>query len=301
MHILFTGGSGFIGSHFIHRFPHYRYTVLTRSAARTKRRLPESVQCIEQLDQLDSLDSFDAVINLCGEPIADKRWTKKQKQRICESRWQPTRKLVDLFKRSLTPPEVFISGSAIGFYGDTGERKTVETDAPTCQDFAYSVCDRWEDLARGAEPVTRVVILRTGIVLDSDGGALAKMLPPFKLGVGGRIGSGQQYMSWIHMQDMITAMDYLLRSGSARGVFNMTAPESLVNDHFSNLLAKSLNTRVRLPLPETLLRLLMGESADLLLNSQRVYPQRLLDLGYEFRFPDLAAALDDLFGEQKQA
>ena len=297
MRILFTGGTGFIGRHFIEQFPLYDYTVLTRKASRAARRLPESVKLIESLEVLDNLDQFDAVINLCGEPIADKRWSRKQKDLICASRWEPTARLVELFKASDNPPRAFVSGSAIGFYGDTGNRKTTESDAPSKQDFSYSVCDRWESLARGSESITRLVLLRTGVVLGKNGGALAKMLPPFRLGLGGRMGSGSQYMSWIHMADMLAAMNVLLVNDSARGVFNMTAPEALSNDQFASMLARTLGTRARLPLPEIALRTLMGESADLLLNSQRVYPERLLDLGYEFQFPDLQGALADLLIE----
>ena len=296
MRILFTGGTGFIGRHYINRYPLCEYTVLTRRPARAARILPADVKFIKSLDELSDLDDFDAVINLCGEPIADKRWTSRQKQAICDSRWQPTARLVELFRTSSKPPRVFISGSAIGFYGDTGNRKTTEADAPNNQDFAYAVCDRWEALARGSESLTRLVLLRTGVVLGKDDGALSKMLPPFRLGLGGRIGSGQQYMSWIHIADMIGAMHMLLSKDSARGVYNMTAPEAVPNDHFCNTLADTLGTRARLPLPEVMLRTLMGESADLLLNSQRIYPKRLRALGYDFRFPDLASALQDLLG-----
>ncbi|MBR9909631.1 MAG: TIGR01777 family protein [Gammaproteobacteria bacterium] len=294
MNILFTGATGFIGSHFIRQFPQHDYTVLTRSPQRAARLLPGNIKFIASLSELESLDGFDAVINLCGEPIVDKRWSPKQKDIICQSRWQPTSELVDLFGRSEQPPATFISGSAIGFYGDTGDRKTSEDNAPLSQDFAYTVCDQWEQRARRAADKTRLVILRTGVVLGRDGGALKKMLPPFKWGVGGRVGSGQQYMSWIHIEDMVEAIHYLLNSPEASGVFNLTAPDAVQNDTFTNALANAMHTKPRLPVPETLLRLMLGESADLLLNSQRIYPKRLLAAGYKFHFPDVNGALADV-------
>lgn len=302
MHILFTGASGFIGQHFIRFFTQYKYTVLTRSPSRVANRLPDNVKFISSLTELDNLNEFDAVINLAGEPIIDKRWTKKQKAQICQSRWQTTQTLVDLFAASSKPPSVLVNGSAIGFYGEGGARQLTEQDQALSDDFAHQICDKWETIARQAQAHTRVVLLRTGIVLG-DGGALSKMLLPFKLGLGGKIGDGQQYMSWIHIKDMIRAIDFLLigaaqDSVKASGPYNLTAPRAVSNAVFSNVLAEALGTKARLPLPELLLKLLMGESAALLLGSQNIYPEALLNRGFEFAFADLEPALLDLLNTE---
>lgn len=300
MHILFTGATGLIGQHFIGHFKQYDYTVLTRSPRRAMKMMRKQTgnrRFIAALSALTDLDCFDAVINLAGEPIIDKRWSQKQKARICHSRWQTTQELVDLFAGSSKPPGVFVSGSAIGYYGETGADKVTEQDSARGDDFAGKICHQWETIAAQAQPYTRVVMLRTGIVLG-DGGALGKMLLPFKLGLGGKVGSGRQYMSWIHIEDMIRAIDFLLTTDSAVGAFNLTAPQALTNALFTTTLAGVLGTKPRLPIPETLLRLLMGESAMLLLNSQNVYPQKLLKGGFEFTFSDLQAALVDLLKTQ---
>jgi uncharacterized protein (TIGR01777 family) len=295
MKILFSGATGFIGQCFIRHFKQHDYTILTRSARPAIAQSANNIQVINDLAALESLNAFDAVINLAGEPIIDKRWSDKQKRRICQSRWQTTQTLVDLIAVSTKPPEVFISGSAIGFYGAAGAAKLTEQDEPKSTDFAHQICAKWEGIASEAAVNTRVVLLRTGIVLG-DGGALAKMRLPFKLGLGGRIGDGYQYMSWIHIEDMILAIDFLLNHSDATGFFNLTAPHALNNQAFTNTLAHVLDTKARLPLPEKLLRLLMGESADLLLNSQNVYPENLLKIGFEFEYPELEVALRDLLG-----
>ena len=294
MKILLTGGTGLIGLAFIRRFDEYQYTVLTRSPEKAKSLLPESVTLIESLDNLPNLNGFDAVINLAGEAIIDKRWHPKQKDRICQSRWQMTQKLADLFARSENPPETFLSGSAIGVYGNRGD--DVLTEASTVQehDFATTLCLRWEAIARGAESYTRVVLLRTGIVLAAHSGALAKMLLPFKCCLGGRIGDGQQYMSWIHLQDHVNAMGYLLTEKSISGPVNLVAPEPVRNNIFTQTLAEVLQRIAIFPVPKSILKLLLGESSCLLLDSQRVMPEALLNKRFSFAFPTLNQALTHL-------
>lgn len=294
MKILITGGTGLIGHRFIQAYPDHEYTVLTRSPEKAKAKLPASVVLLESLSELDSLDMFDGVINLAGEPIVDKRWTDQQKRIICDSRWDITQQLVDLFRVSLTPPSVFLSGSAIGVYSDHGDLLITERDVATRNDFGSSVCREWEAIAKQAEPYTRVIYLRTGIVLDPKGGALAKMLTPFKLYLGGRIGHGRQYMSWIHIKDMIGAMDFLLNTVEIKGAVNMVAPKPVTNQQFTYELASALKRFAILPVPKAILKLLLGESSELLLGSQRVEPGRLLEASFEYHSPDLKAALSDL-------
>lgn len=294
MKILMTGGTGLIGRAFISRFTDHRYTVLTRSPAGHAAGFPEAVQLVDSLHRFENLDEFDAVINLAGEPIMDKRWSEQQKQVICQSRWQLTQQLVDLYAASHTPPAVFLSGSAIGVYGNRGDEILTESVAVTATDFPSEICLQWENIARQAEPYTRVVLLRTGIVLDARGGALQKMLLPFKMGVGGRLGSGRQYMSWIHYQDQIDAMHFLLTHESVSGAVNLVAPNPVTNREFTRCLAKSLGRPALLPMPAPVLKTLLGESSSLLLDSQRVTPEKLQKNGYRFAFSDLTLAFSDL-------
>lgn len=294
MKVLITGGTGLIGSAFIDSAKGYEITVLTRSIANAKSILPASVQCIDSLASLDNLDAFDAVINLAGEPIIGKRWSDQQKDNICQSRWQVTEQLVALFAKSTSPPKVFISGSAIGVYGDRGDESLTEVSSVTERDFSSMLCQRWENIAKQAEPYTRVVLLRTGIVLAAQGGALAKMLLPFKLCLGGRISTGQQYMAWIHYRDHIKAIHFLLKETGISGAVNLVAPNAEKNMVFSQALAKALGRIAIFPMPKKVLQVLLGESSILLLDSQKVRPQVLLNRGFVFEFNKLSPALMDL-------
>jgi len=294
VNILMTGGTGLIGSAFIARYTDYNFTVLTRSIRSAKKLLPASVTLIESLDQLKDLDNFDAVINLAGEPIIDTRWSNNQKEIISQSRWKVTEHLVSLFASSKSPPKVFLSGSAIGVYGNRDEELLTESSEIQRGDFPTALCYRWEELALQAKSSTRVVLLRTGIVLSAEGGALSKMLMPFKFFLGGRVSHGEQYMAWIHYQDHIAAMNYLLTATNLFGPVNLVAPHPEKNKNFTKLLAKTLERFAVLPMPEKALMLVLGESSCLLLGSQRVVPKALMDDGFTFSYPDLKLALRDL-------
>tara|TARA_B110000503_G_scaffold109433_1_gene163749 strand:+ start:4497 stop:5408 length:912 start_codon:yes stop_codon:yes gene_type:complete len=297
MNILMTGGTGLIGQAFIRQFDDHQFTVLSRSKpnkANASSALPATVNLIDSLDRLHNLDDFDAVINLAGEPIIDKRWSPKQKHIICQSRWLLTQQLVDLFANSQTPPSVFLNGSAIGAYGDRGDQIVTEASPVEVTDFPTKLCLKWEEIAMGAAPYTRVVLLRTGIVLAAHGGALGKMLLPFKCCLGGRIGDGRQFMSWIHYQDHLNAMQFALLESSISGAVNLVAPEAQRNSVFTQALAKSLNRVAVVPLPKKILQLLLGESSCLLLDSQRIAPQKLLQNGFEFKFQSVKLAFDNL-------
>ena len=294
MNILITGGTGLIGQAFIQQFSDHTFTILTRSIPSVNVALPTTVSTIDSLDKLNNLDAFDAVINLAGEPIIDKRWSPKQKNMICQSRWLLTQQLVELFAHSQKPPSVFLSGSAIGVYGDRGDQTLTESSPVEATDFATRLCLRWEEIAMQAKPYTRVVLLRTGIVLAAHGGALKKMLLPFKCFLGGRIGDGQQYMSCIHYQDHINAMHFLLLEKSISGAVNLVAPTMQNNSTFTQVLAQSINRLAFLPVPKKVLQVLLGESSGLLLDSQKVVPQKLLDSGFSFKFHSLQSALNDL-------
>lgn len=294
MNILMTGGTGLIGRAFIPAHEQHQFTVVTRSPEAAAEKLPTGVLLLEGLHKLKNLDQFDAVINLAGEPIIGKRWSPAQKRRICESRWQTTEDLVELFEKSERPPEVFLSGSAVGVYGNQGDAKLTEAHPTVDSDFASELCSHWETIAKRANPYTRVILLRTGIVLATEGGALAKMLLPFRCFLGGKLGQGSQYMSWIHITDMVNAINQLLSNQSIAGAVNLTAPTPVTNEEFTRQLAEALNRIAFLPAPEFALELLLGEASCLLLDSQRVIPEKLLHSGYNFEYPNLAAALADL-------
>ncbi|MBF7073145.1 TIGR01777 family protein [Glaciecola sp. MH2013] len=298
-HILITGGTGLIGRQLIEHLRSsengsgLKLSVLTRDPSRAKRLLGHAAEYVSNED-LNSVDEYTIIINLAGEPIADKRWTDAQKKRICESRWGITEKLVELIDTATTPPHTFISGSAIGVYGRQGDSVITESYTDFYDEFSREVCQKWEDIALRAETKTRVCILRTGVVLSDQGGALAKMLMPFRLGLGGPIGSGKQFMAWIHINDMIGGIQFLVDNEKLNGIFNFTAPNPNTNHFFSLALARRLERPCIFKVPAFVLRTLMGESSDLVLYGQKVIPQRLLDEGYAFQYPVLKDALAGL-------
>ncbi len=290
--VLITGGTGLIGRTLVKSLhKQYAITVVTRDPSRATRLLGGNVNYIT-VKELISVDKFDAVVNLAGEPIADKRWTDAQKQRICQSRWKITQQLVDLINKSSNPPAVFVSGSAIGVYGRQGDTIVTEEFTDFHDEFSREVCQKWEDIALKAN--TRVCIMRTGIVLSDEGGALAKMLMPFRLGLGGPISSGKQFMAWIHLDDMINGIQFLLNNEESKGIHNMTSPNPNTNHFFSLALAKRLDRPCIFRVPAFVIKTLMGESSDLVLFGQKVIPQKLIDDGFTFAFPTLKAALADL-------
>lgn len=294
MRCLITGGTGFIGCHLM---PHLKHlgpvSVLTRNSQRAYQRLGHDIKCIADLQELNSLDGFDAVINLAGEPIADKRWSQRQKHNIQQSRLTTTQQLVARLETSQQKPKVFISGSAVGYYGDQADTLLDETAQPGQADFASQLCQQWESIATQAAPHTRLCILRTGIVLGKQHGALKKMLPAYQLGVGGPLGSGTQYMPWIHIKDMVRLILFLLES-QLSGIVNACAPHPVTNREFSYQLAKTLKRPHLLSTPAWVLKLAMGEMAELLLASQRAIPQQLQQAGFIFRYATLQPALENL-------
>jgi uncharacterized protein len=295
MRILLTGGTGLIGSELVkYWLEQHQLVVLSRTPEKVMACFGPNVTAIARLSDVD-FNTLDAVINLAGEPIVAKRWTDAQKQRLCDSRWQLTKQLVSAITSATTPPKVLISGSAIGIYGRQQSQLITEDFNHFHVEFSHQLCQRWETLAQEAEsPSTRVCILRTGIVLSAKGGALQKMLLPFKLGLGGKIGNGEQYMSWIHIGDMVRLIDFLLRHPTLTGVFNATAPNPVTNAEFSQLLAKTLRRPALLPMPAFVLQLMLGEMADLLLTGQRVIPANLSKAGFEFDYPELGITLQTL-------
>lgn len=295
MRHLITGGSGFIGQALSHALTGdgHDVVVLTRNAGRARARLPEAVVLVENLSEVGDVD---VVVNLAGESLAAARWTDARKQAIRESRIGTTRRLVDWMAARERRPRVLVSGSAIGWYGARGDEELGEDAAPG-DDFAAHLCRDWEAEADKASMLgVRVCRMRTGIVLDAGGGALGKMLLPFRLGLGGKLGDGKQWMSWITRKDAVCVIRWLIKTEAAQGAYNATAPAPLINADFARALGAALHRPALLPAPAFALRLMLGEMADLLLTGQRVMPQRALAQGFRFRYPDLSAALAAIFG-----
>ena len=303
MKVLLTGGTGFIGRELLKHFTTYEVVLLTRSPSDAKIKVSHAdmgnITYISKLDCLNDLNDFDAVVNLAGEPIADKRWTEKQKSTICNSRWHITEKIVDLIHASTSPPSVFISGSAVGYYGDQQEHPFDEGLHVHNQSFPHLVCTKWEEIAnRARSESTRVCILRTGVVLGLGGGALGKMILPYKLGLGGPIGKGNQFIPWIHLLDMVRGIIYLIETEHAHGEFNLCAPHPVTNKQFSQTLAKSLKRPHLLFTPKWVLNIVMGESAILLFDSLRAKPKKLTELGFRFSYSRIEPAMKNLLQHQ---
>ncbi|TWI54906.1 hypothetical protein IQ22_01810 [Pseudomonas duriflava] len=295
MHILLTGGTGLIGRalcrHWLEKG--YRLTVLSRSPDKVAHECGPGVRGVDTLDMLND-EPLDAVINLAGAPIADRPWTSSRKAELWRSRIGTTERLVEWLAEREQKPRVLISGSAIGWYGDTREKPVVEYGATPGDDFASELCLAWEQVAMEAKTQgIRVITIRTGLVLAADDGFLLRLLPLFRMGLGGRLGSGKQWMPWIHLKDQIEAMDFLLERDEAQGPYNLCSPQPVRNAEFAQSLGRALHRPARVPVPSFALRL-MGELSVLLLGGQRALPQRLQEAGYTFRFTDLDAALDDL-------
>ncbi len=290
-HVLVTGGSGFIGVPLCEALVACgaKVSVLTRNRERAQQRLPAQVECVEQLQALQP-ETIQAVVNLAGAGIMDRRWTRAKRQTLVDSRLKITRQLLDFFADH--SPEVVVSGSAIGYYGDTGEEPCDES-ASSGEGFAPALCRQWEREAGDfASRGTRLCLLRTGIVLGSGGGALARMLPPFKLGLGGPLGSGQQWMSWIHREDIVRLILRLITDTTLSGPVNAVAPASVRNRDFARALGRALGRPAVLPAPAFMLKLLLGQAAEeLLLASNRVTPAKAQACGFTFEYADLETAL----------
>jgi uncharacterized protein (TIGR01777 family) len=291
--ILVTGGTGFVGNRL-------RSALVARGnavsiATRSPEKQPAPTALVEYVPWLPDLSKFDAVVNLAGEPIMGRRWNEKFKARILSSRVEGTHKLVDAIAAAEKKPSVLVSASAIGIYGDQGERALTESSAHG-DDFMALVCEQWErEAQRATQFGVRVVNLRIGVALGH-GGALAKMLPPFKLGVGGPFGSGAMYMSWIHVQDLVELIAFAIRTPSVSGPLNGVAPGACTNKQFSKALGRALHRPTIFPVPPFALRLVVGQVSQVLLASQHVKPERALAAGFQFKFPEIDGALRDLVG-----
>lgn len=290
MRILIAGASGLVGKSLTIFLQARGHTVIKLSRTLKEKTIVWSPEKGEL--NAESLEGFDAIINLAGEGIADGRWTAEKKQRILNSRVASTKLLATVILRLKEPPKVFINASAIGFYGDQRDRIVDETSAAG-ESFLSDVCMKWEEAtAPIKEKGVRVALLRTGIVLSKKGGTLAKMLTPFSFGLGGRIGSGCQYMSWVSLNDLIHIIEFTLKNDMIEGPVNAVSPRPVTNEEFTKTLGKVLKRPTWVLMPAFLARLIFGEMADeLLLASTRVHPAKLQQAGYSFCEPTLEGAL----------
>ncbi|MBF1801565.1 TIGR01777 family oxidoreductase [Alloalcanivorax profundimaris] len=299
MNVLITGGSGFIGRALCARLAAggHRLIVLSRRPAKARPLLPADTRVVASLDEIDDDEALDGIVNLAGENLFSGRWTAPRKDRLLASRVETTAAVIALARRLRRTPEVLVSGSAVGFYGDAGDAELTEHSSARRKDFGYRLCDAWEQRARDALSLgMRLCVIRTGIVLGRDGGMLAKLWPVYRLGLGARLGKGSQWLSWIHIEDMVTILERALETPGVDGVFNATAPNPVTQRGFHRALAAAAHRPAPWVAPAPLLKLMLGELSDMLLGGQRVYPRRLEDQGFVFRFPRLEDALADLAG-----
>jgi uncharacterized protein (TIGR01777 family) len=294
MKILVTGGTGFVGNALCPRLAAagHEVVVLTRqSGPRLQGGVLRSVTRLEELDA----GEFGAVVNLAGAPIGDARWTESRKKLLLDSRVDTTARLVEWMRRAGRRPNVLVSASAVGYYGEQRDRPVTEQTRPT-PGFTHDLCAAWErEASKAAEIGVRVCVMRIGVVLDKDGGALAKMLPAFRMGAGGRLGSGRHWFPWVHRDDVAAICQWLIDNEAASGAYNASAPQPVTNADFTAALGRALGRPTVLPMPGAALKLLFGEMSELLLVSDRMLPQRLLDEGFRFRYPELDAALAAIF------
>lgn len=300
MRIIIAGGSGFLGRALHAKLDRdgHSVRVLTR---RPRSGHPHEVGWTPDGrvgSWAGALEGADAIVNLAGEGIADGRWTAARKEALASSRLLSTRSLVAAITRQGNPPKVFVNASGIGYYGDRGDEIVTESTPPG-SDFLANLCVAWEREAEQASVVTRVAIVRSGLALHPEGGALGKMLLPFKLGIGGRLGSGRQFMPWIHLADWVGLVGWLLETTEARGAFNAVAPTPVTNAEFTRALGRVLHRPTLIPVPAFALNLIVGELAESLLTGQRAIPARAQEMGVQFRFPDVGRALRDLFDRPK--
>jgi uncharacterized protein (TIGR01777 family) len=296
MHILITGGTGLIGRSLCKALlaKGHLLTVLSRRPDTVAGKCGAGVGAMKSLDEWIPEQTFDAVINLAGEPIVDAHWSAKRKQALRDSRIALTEKLVQRIAAAKQKPSVLLSGSAVGYYGNGGNKELYES-AGAGNDFAANLCRDWEGAALAAKAFgVRVCLLRSGLVLSNSGGLLGKMLLPFKLGMGARLGSGKQWQSWIHIDDYVAMVLRLLQDDQMSGPFNMTAPNPVTNAEFTRALARGVHRPAFFAAPGFVLQLAMGERSALVLEGQRVLPGNLADAGYQFKYPKLNSAFEAL-------
>jgi len=294
MNLLITGGTGFIGSALCSRLLKNKHNITLLS--RYPEKIKPSFKAITEIEQLKDDAIFDIVINLAGEPIANKRWNNRQKQRILSSRIATTQKLIEFLTKVENKPKLLINGSAIGYYGISKTNNSIDETSVGDDSFSSQLCQQWEAVALQAEALgIRTCLLRTGIVLGKGGGALSKMLLPFKFGFGGRIGHGKQWMSWIHIDDLLGIIMYCIEHNNLSGAINGTSPYPVTNQVFTKVLGEVLKRPTIVPMPGVFVKLIMGQMGEeLLLAGKKILPVKILDAGYIFQYEKLEDALKNV-------
>jgi len=296
MKILISGASGLVGTHLIPTLKakgHEVYKLVRKTPKGSDEIQWDAEKGFSETEQA-KLENFDAVVHLAGDNVASENWSDEKKRKIKDSRVVGTRVLVDALKQAKNPPKIFVSAAAVGFYGDRKDEVLTEDSAPG-EGFLTDVCTAWEDEIKKAEEFARVVFLRIGVVLAKDGGALEKMVTPFKFGVGGTVGSGKQWMSWIALDDLIKIIHFSLENENLRGAVNAVAPNPVTNEEFTKTLGKVLHRPTVLPVPAFAIKLLFGEMGEtLLLQGTRVLPKKLADANFDFQFTNLEEAMKDV-------
>jgi uncharacterized protein len=292
MNVLITGGTGFVGSHLVLYLlgKGCNITIITRD----KSKVASGIKAIEDINEIKPSEQIDVIVNLAGAPIS-KRWSEKYKQELIASRINSTKDIISLIKKLKQKPDVLISASAIGYYGLQDDTPLNEEAHPR-NEFTHQLCKKWENEALKAEKLgVRVCITRLGVVLGKNGGALKQMLPPFKMGLGGKIGSGKQYFSWAHIDDVISALSFLVENKNQSGIYNLTAPNPVTNAEFTKALGRQLKRPTLFPMPAFIVKLLFGEMGEtLLLKGQRVVPNKLKKTGFKFKYPKINEALGSI-------
>lgn len=295
--VLVTGATGFIGYHFCMAAikKGYKVVALSRNVMSARDRLP-GVKVIAGLDELSEMQSINCVLNLAGEPLISGRWNKALKQKFINSRVNITNELFDYFKAKGSYPDVVVSGSAVGYYGSNDDKIIDETSA-CCKGYSQHLCSMWESAASQFQLLgSRVCYLRTGIVLGRGEGALARMVPPFKLGLGGKIGSGQQWMPWIYITDQVSLIFHCMEQKNILGGINACSPNPVTNSYFTRALGEALSRPTFFSMPSIIARVIFGEMAqELLLSGQRAMPKKALETGFKFNYPNIESALECTF------
>ncbi|MCG1024725.1 TIGR01777 family oxidoreductase [Dehalobacter sp.] len=304
MNVLIIGGTGFLGRNLTKELMSsgYKVSVITRNRQFTADKVESNVDLIEwdnisPLSSIYDFKEFDVVINFAGESIGNRRWSNLVKQEILNSRINTTRSIVNAINDGTMNPKVLINASAVGYYGPRQDDKIAESEGPG-QDFLAEVCKKWEDEAYKVQnEFTRVVTIRIGVVLGSQG-ALTRMVIPFKYYIGGPLGKGNQWLPWIYIQDLIRMFRFIIEHDEVTGPVNGTAPEPVRMKGFSKILGEVLKRPSWFPVPEFVLKIALGQMSEMLLHGQRAIPQKISDIGFEFEFPDLKSALEDALGNR---
>ena len=293
MHVVITGASGLIGTALIGQLRQRGVSVTAVSRNPRSHLALSGVNWTGWDGLADAVSGAAGVVNLAGEGIVDQRWSNARKAALRDSRIDTTRQVVQAIQEAGEKPGVLISASAIGYYGNVVERESTES-APPGNDFLAQLCVDWETEAKASG--VRTVAARIGIIMSNDGGALPRLLMPFKLGLGGPIGLGRAWWSWVHIDDVVGGLLYALEENYVEGAINLTAPNPVRNNQFSSALGRAVKRPALMPVPPIALKLMLGEGASVLLATQRILPTRTLDLGYRFHFTDIDSALQDLVG-----